>query len=340
MRSLRICGSIGTSEVDVGGSLRDLRKRLGGERAFVITDPNLRRLWGPLLEGFEVLEMGTGEGSKTLATAQLLYRSLLEREADRRSWLVGVGGGIVCDVTGFVASTYLRGLPFGFVASTLLAQVDASVGGKNGVNLDGFKNLVGTFRQPRFVLCDLELLSTLPARELRCGLAELIKAAAVARPSLFAFLEERAGDVLALEPASLERAVLEAVEIKAGIVAADETEQGQRRKLNFGHTLGHAIEATRQLPHGEAVSIGMAVASDLSVRLGLLPAQEARRLEQLLERVGLPTRAELDRDAVLAAMAVDKKRAGDEVHLVLLQGQLGNAVVRPVPIKELEALLP
>jgi 3-dehydroquinate synthase len=284
--------------------------------------------------------MGTGEGSKTLATAQLLYRSLLEREADRRSWLVGVGGGIVCDVTGFVASTYLRGLPFGFVASTLLAQVDASVGGKNGVNLDGFKNLVGTFRQPRFVLCDLELLSTLPARELRCGLAELIKAAAVARPSLFAFLEERAGDVLALEPASLERAVLEAVEIKAGIVAADETEQGQRRKLNFGHTLGHAIEATRQLPHGEAVSIGMAVASDLSVRLGLLPAQEARRLEQLLERVGLPTRAELDRDAVLAAMAVDKKRAGDEVHLVLLQGQLGNAVVRPVPIKELEALLP
>ncbi len=191
-------------------------------------------------------------------------------EIDRTAFIVGIGGGIVCDITGFVASTYLRGVRFGFAATTLLAQVDASAGGKNGVNFSGYKNMVGMFNQPEFVICDPEVLQTLSERDRGCGLAEIVKHAAIADDGLFCYLEENVGEVLALSPPTVRRMVYDSVVIKSEIVNRDEKETGERRKLNFGHTFGHAVEKITGAPHGEAVSIGMMVAARLSARRGYL----------------------------------------------------------------------
>jgi 3-dehydroquinate synthase len=316
-------------------------ERLAGTaRRVYVTDPNVRRAWGGRLVGGDVVEVGLGEDAKTLETVERVYDRWLELGVDRSTLIIGVGGGIVCDVAGFAASTYLRGLPFGFVASTLLAQVDASVGGKNGVNLHRYKNLVGVFRQPRFVVCDFELLRTLPARELGCGLAEVVKAAAIADAELFELLERTSRAELFADTALLEEVVARAVGVKARIVAEDELETGEERvKLNFGHTLGHAIEKTRpEIVHGEAVSLGMVAAARLSVASGLLPAAEAERLVRLLARLELPTALPMDSEAVVAAMAKDKKRFGDNIRFVLLE-RLGAAVVRPVPVRELTRVL-
>jgi 3-dehydroquinate synthase len=242
---------------------------------------------------------------------------------------------VVCDVAGFVASTYMRGLRFGFVATSLLAQVDASVGGKNGVNLGGFKNLVGTFNQPEFVLCDLRLLNSLPEAEVANGMAEIVKHALIADAGLFAFLEERAEQALALDPATIERLVADSVAIKAGVVGRDEREAGERRKLNFGHTFGHALEKVGRLSHGEAVSIGMVVAAGLSAKLGRLPAAAYQRMIALLRRLRLPISTAADPGRLLEAVRRDKKRAAARIHFVLLD-DIGHASVEEVDIRELE----
>ena len=184
--------------------------------------------------------------------------------------MVGIGGGIVCDVAGFAASTYMRGIRFGFVPSTLLAQADAAIGGKNGVNVGGIKNIAGVFKQPEFVLVAFELLKTLPRSERLCGLAEIVKHAVIASGDLFAFLERETDALLALDPAALHRALAESIRIKSAIVSADAKEGGERRKLNFGHTLGHAIEKEIGIPHGEAVSIGMVAAARISAARGMI----------------------------------------------------------------------
>lgn len=339
MKTLQVKGITGSSQVVLGESLRALDQYAGTGPRVIVTDSNVRRLYGKWMVGCPILEIGLGEGNKTLATVERLYAQFLELKADRSTFVVGVGGGIVCDVAGFAAATFLRGLRCGFVASTLLAQVDASVGGKNGVNFEHYKNLVGVFRQPEFVLCDFELLRTLPPREVRCGLAEVVKAAAIADPALFTFLEENADAVLALEPEAVERAVHAAVKVKADIVTADETEKGERMKLNFGHTFGHAIERTIGLPHGEAISLGMVIACDIAAAKGLLGRDQAARVERLLARLGLPTRISLDREAIADALGKDKKRFGQEVKAILLD-RLGNAVVRSVGLDELKAVLP
>jgi 3-dehydroquinate synthase len=241
-------------------------------------------------------------------------------------------------MTGFVASTFLRGIGFGFVSTTLLSQVDASVGGKNGVNFSGYKNMVGVFNQPEFVICDMALLKTLPQREIFCGLAEIIKHACIEDMALFEFLETARDPVLGLEPAAVERMVHDSVLIKSTIVNRDEHEHGERRKLNFGHTFGHAFEKILKVPHGEAVAAGMVAAASLSVERGYLTAQEARRIETLVERLNLPTRFALDPNKVMDAMRRDKKRQGESINFVLLEG-IGKAVVESIPIDELERLM-
>lgn len=198
--------------------------------------------------------------------------------------------------------------------------------------------MVGLFHQPEFVICDLELLKTLPPREVSCGLAEIVKHAAIADADLFAFLEKHAERILALDPAAIEKLVLRSVEIKSAIVSRDETEKGQRRLLNFGHTFGHAIEKVSGLSHGEAVSIGMVMASALAVKRGLLAAQENRRLRDLLAKLQLPNNFASDPQKILDAITKDKKRAGDRIHFVLLAG-IGNAVVEPIAIEDLTEAL-
>ncbi len=338
MKTLSLTGTSGPSRIVIGGTARDLPSLAGVSKWIAITDSNVRRLHGDLLGSGPVLEVGLGEENKTLATVERLYEGLLDAGADRSTLVVGFGGGIVCDLAGFAASTFLRGTRLAFVPTTLLAQVDASVGGKNGVNFRQYKNQVGVFRQPELVICDPSLLKTLPAREIRCGLAEVVKAGAIADEALFAYLESHVDDVLALHPDAVERIVASALEVKAALVQADERESGVRMKLNFGHTFGHAIEKTLKLPHGEAVSLGMVIASELAVARGLLPREHAGRIEKLLERLGLPTRAKLDQAAIADALGKDKKRAGGTVNAVLLEA-IGAARIEPLSIEEISGAL-
>jgi 3-dehydroquinate synthase len=276
------------------------------------------------------LDVPDGERAKTLRVASRLYDGLIELGADRRTVLVGLGGGSVGDVAGFVASTFLRGLPLVQVPTTLLAQVDSSVGGKTGVNHPRGKNLIGTFYQPRMVMIDPDVLATLPARARRSGMAEIVKVGAIWDAAFFAWLEGQAGRVMALEREPLTEAIHRACAIKAEVVGLDEREAGLRSLLNFGHTLGHAIEQTegyRRVAHGEAVAMGMTFAARLSELRGFAPAGTAERLRALLERVGLPTDPPAwgeKRVAYLRAMAVDKKSRDEKLGFVVLR-EIGRA---------------
>ena len=327
------------SRIAVGDVIGELHEWLPeGRRVIVITDANVHRRYMVIINGFDHIIIGMGETNKTLMTMEKIYRELIEMDADRGCFILGFGGGIVTDIAGFAASTYMRGLRFGFVASTLLAQVDASVGGKNGVNMDGYKNMVGTFNQPDFVLCDTSLLKTLPEREFCAGLAEIIKAGIIADPELFALFEDNTLEEIHDDHSLLTRAITGAVSVKADIVERDEREAGERKLLNLGHTFGHAVEkSTSNFLHGEAVAIGLAMASDLSVRLGIMGADDAARIKNVVERMGLPLDSGVDNKRLVKVMRHDKKRETDEIHMVLPVA-VGKCEVRRIPIVELEKL--
>ena len=244
MKTIEIHGQTGRSKIVIGESLENLEKYTPSTKKIIITDENLNRLYHHRFPPWNVIEIGTGEKIKTLETVVYIFKKLVELEIDRSCFIIGIGGGIVCDITGFVASTYMRGLPFGFVSTSLLSQVDASIGGKNGVNFDGYKNMIGVFNQPHFVICDPEMLKTLPHKELLSGFAEVVKHAAIGSEELFIFLEKNFPRALALDAGTLEKLVYDSVIIKAKVVEKDEKEKGERRILNFGHTLGHALEKT------------------------------------------------------------------------------------------------
>jgi 3-dehydroquinate synthase len=328
----------GVCRVHVGEGLDRLDRHVPAGRAVYVTDASVFRLYGEAFGPGEKIVLTPGEASKSLASVELVYEGLLDAGADRDTFVVAVGGGVVCDVAGFAASTYLRGLPFGFVPTTLLAQVDAGIGGKNGVDFRGYKNLVGVFQQPRFVLCDPAVLRTLPARETANGLAELVKTAAIGGPGLFEEIERSPARALGLDPDLTARSVHEALRIKAAVVESDERESGARRVLNFGHTLGHALEAVAGLAHGEAVAAGMVFAAGLSVRKGLLAAPERDRIVDLLGRLGLPTAVAAPPAALVDAVRKDKKRTGEAVHFVFLEA-IGHPLVRKIPLAELESAI-
>lgn len=318
----------------VSGQVSQMDEYCRAKHTVIITDARVRELYGHLFPPYALVEIGRGEQSKTLRTVESIFEAFLDHGVDR-SWLViGIGGGIVCDVAGFAASTYLRGLSFGFVPTTLLAQVDASVGGKNGVNLKGYKNQVGTFNQPDFVLCDFTVLKSLPQEELRNGFAEAIKHALIADEILFRYLEERTSEALLLQVEAIERIVYDSLIIKGAIVGRDETEKGERRKLNLGHTVGHAFEKVCSLRHGEAVSVGMVVAARLSERRGFISATDVERIERLLIAFGLPTQIQSDSALIRDALWKDKKRQDGYIHFVFLD-RIGQARVEPMDIREL-----
>jgi 3-dehydroquinate synthase len=338
MQTMTIDANSGPSRILIGERLESLQRYVPVAKPIIITDVNVGKLYPLDSIAGDVITIGTGEEIKTLDTVRDIYAHLVSSGADRSAFIVGVGGGIVCDISGFVASTFLRGVRFGFVATTLLAQVDASVGGKNGVNFKGYKNMVGLFHQPEFVLCDFELLKTLPRKEISCGLAEIVKHAAIADIDLFGYLEKHAEGILALDRQVIEELVRVSVRIKSSFVSRDETEKGERRLLNFGHTFGHAIEKVTGVAHGEAVSMGMVMASALSVKKGILPAEEDQRLRLVLKNLKLPTRLAAQPQKILDALAKDKKWAGDRIHFVLLNG-IGNARVDQLSLEELKGAL-
>lgn len=316
-----------------------LLKQLGGEcarlklgaRCAIITDTNVGKKFAkPAYDslakaGFfpALITIPSGETAKSLRTVQNCYDQLAEQRLERKSFIVALGGGVVGDLAGFVAATYLRGIPFVQVPTTLLAQVDSSVGGKTGVNLRAGKNLVGAFYQPRLVLCDLENLKTLPEREFRAGLAEVIKYGIIFDAKLFAQLERDLPKILKRDLKILSQIIARCCEIKAEVVGKDENEGGLRAILNFGHTIGHAIENSfgyGKFLHGEAISIGQIVESKLSFALMGLPGRDAGRIRDLIKRAGLPYFIKLNpvqRKKLFAAMKLDKKVSGGEVKFVL-----------------------
>lgn len=310
-----------------------------GSRCAVISDHNVaplyarRALRSLKAAGFAPVSLvvPAGETAKQLRTVSACYDQLAAQRLERKSFVVALGGGVVGDLAGFVAATYLRGVAFVQVPTTLLAQVDSSVGGKVGVNLAAGKNLVGAFYQPRAVLCDLDTLKTLPAREFRAGLAEVIKYGIIYDAALFEQLERDLPKLLQRDPDTLAGVVARCCEIKAEVVGQDETEGGLRAILNFGHTIGHALEAISRYGkylHGEAIAIGQVAAAQLSVRLTGLPAPDAERVAHLFDRAGLPTTVKLSRaqtGKLFAAMRLDKKVSGGEVKFVLAE-RLGKVV--------------
>ncbi len=314
----------------VRGALEGSWAGRGCRSALVVVDANVRRLAVALVDSLgsqgitaEVAEVPPGEASKTLARASELYDRLVDLRADRHNCVVALGGGVVGDLAGFVAATYARGLPLVMVPTTLLAQVDSSVGGKVGVNHPRVKNIIGAFHQPSAVWVDTGSLASLPTRELRSGMAEVVKYGMILDAPFFAELERQAEPLLTLEATALRRTILRSCELKAGVVALDEREEtGERAALNFGHTVGHAIEAVAGYDgpyrHGEAVAVGMVAECRLAERLGWIGPDVTERLLALLKRLGLPTRSPgLDRDALLAAMGRDKKNQGGSVRFVL-----------------------
>jgi 3-dehydroquinate synthase len=306
---------------------------------FIITDSDVAVQYADLLTPYNIIILGRGEKDKTLRTVEMIHQRLMEMGADRNSYIVGFGGGITTDVAGFVASTYMRGVGFGFVATSLLAQVDASVGGKNGVNLGGYKNMVGVFNQPDFVLCDLNVLDTLPAREFRAGMAEVIKSAVIDDADLFELLEGVPAEELLANKELLEEVVWRTVSVKARIVAQDEREGGVRRLLNLGHTIAHAIEkSSSHYVHGEAVAVGMVAINRVAVSMEMLSAENAARIDTLLENIGLPTSCEVPADVLKQALRKDKKGVGDSIHIVL-PCEIGRCEVQTMTFAEFDALL-
>lgn len=320
------------STLYVGRAAELLDRVVPKGRVVVITDANIDRLYPDLVHRYDYIIIGQGEGVKSLQTVERVYRELMEMGADRSTFILGIGGGIVTDIAGFVAATYMRGVDFGFVSTTLLGQVDASIGGKNGVNVADYKNMVGTFRQPRFVISDVTMLKTLPERELRAGMAEVVKSALVGDAELFSYIEQMV-DVMPYE-----EVVLRAVTVKARIVAEDEREGGIRRLLNLGHTLGHAIEkCTREVNHGEAVAIGMSQIAHASVRCGMLAEDDAQRIDTLLDRLGFSLKLPVSIADVLREVKYDKKKSNN-VLKVVLPIRIGECIVREMTFDELGTL--
>ena len=302
----------------------------------------LRAALAPHYPRVLTLALPDGEAHKDWSSLNLIFERLLSEGCDRRTVLFALGGGVVGDMTGFAAASYMRGVPFVQVPTTLLAQVDSSVGGKTAINHPLGKNMIGAFYQPHRVLCDLDTLITLPDRELSAGLAEVIKYGPIADADFLDWIEVNLDALLARDPQALAHAVQRSCEIKAAVVGQDEREAGLRAILNFGHTFGHAIEAGLgygEWLHGEAVACGMVLASELSVRLGLMPAAFAERIRRLCERARLPVRApDLGVERYLELMRIDKKSEGGELRFVLIEA-LGRATLRPVPDAQVRATL-
>ncbi len=327
------------SQICIGSTGELLEKLLPKGRVIIISDVNMDRLYHPIINRYESILIGSGETIKTLATMEMIYSKLVEMGADRKTFILGIGGGIVTDIAGFVASTYMRGVRFGFISTTLLSQVDAGVGGKNGVNLGGYKNMIGTFNQPEFVICDVDMLKTLNEREFRTGLAEVIKSAIIADPELFEMLEQTTLKELRSDRDLLSRAILASVTVKANIVEKDERESGERRKLNLGHTFAHAIEKSSNLMnHGEAVAVGTNIVTDLSLALGIIDATTAERIKALHLQMGFDLTSPVEPRKLLKAISHDKKAEAGYIYMVLPRS-IGDCEVRKMTFEEVDGLV-
>ena len=313
-----------------------LKKVVPQKTSVIVTDEHLAAAHPKLFKGWNTIVLKAGEEYKVQATVDSIIQQLIDLQADRTWTLVGVGGGVVTDMTGYVASIFLRGISFGFVPTTLLAMVDAAIGGKNGIDVGLYKNMVGTINQPQFLLYDVSLLKTLPESEWRNGFAEIIKHAAILDAPMFKELEKRDLCFYQSKKPELQKLVQRNAALKAKVVKEDEFEKDKRRLLNFGHTLGHAVEKQYDLMHGEAVAIGMAFAAKLSNEM--LQFKGAEKLLRLIDRYGLPVTAGYNKQKVFDVLVSDKKREGEQMNFILLE-RIGKAAVKKIPLKEIFNLI-
>lgn len=336
MKKTRFLFSSGSTDCYFEGSFDQLRQLTDPANTIVVTDQHVYRHHRALFARWNTIVLRAAESFKVQATVDALIEQLISLKADRSTTLVGVGGGVVTDLVGYTAAIYMRGIRCGFVPTTLLAMVDAAIGGKNGVDVGVYKNLAGTIRQPAFLLYDISLLSTLPLAEWQNGFAEIIKHAAILDATLFGTLEKRTLSFYQKDPVALRALIASNARLKYKVVRSDEQENGNRKWLNFGHTLGHALENQYQLSHGQAISLGMVAAAILSAHY--LGFSGASRLEKLLVRYGLPTQARYDVKKAVSVLRMDKKRRSDRIDYVLLQ-KIGKAVVHSLGLDKLEKQL-
>lgn len=302
----------------------------------LLTDEHVYNAHLKRFKGWNTIVVKPGEEFKVQVTVDAVVEQLIQLEADRKTTLVGIGGGVVTDIAGYVASIYMRGIRFGFVPTTLLAMVDASIGGKNGIDVGVYKNMIGVIRQPSFILHDMIFLKTLPGLQWENGFAEIIKHACIKDPVMFRELETNSLKGYQSKQKLICDLVERNARIKSKVVASDEFEKGDRRLLNFGHTLGHAIENQYDLPHGHAVAIGMTYACHISEKLASF--NNTDRVVQLLEKYSLPTYATFDRQKAFEVLKMDKKRERNEMNYVLLE-KIGKGVVQSIPLTRLETII-
>jgi len=304
--------------------------------AVIITDENLFASHQRKFGGWNCIVLKAGEEYKIQPTVDSIIEQLIAFGADRQTTLIGVGGGVITDITGYVASVYMRGVKFGFVPTSILAMVDASVGGKNGIDVGVYKNMVGTIRQPSFLLYDYSFLKSLPENEWVNGFAEIIKHASILDKQMFTLLQQNKLSSFRKDKTLLSKLIQRNALLKAKIVQQDEFEKGNRKLLNFGHTLGHAIENTYELSHGQAISIGMVIAANLSAKYtGFTQTIE---LIQLLEKYGLPAFAEFNAEKALKVMQSDKKKSGSSFQFILLE-KIGKAIVKSLTTEDIRPIV-
>lgn len=313
-----------------------LKKITDPKTTVLITDENVYNAHLKKFNGWNTIILKPGEEFKVQPTVDSVIKQLIQMEADRKTTLVGVGGGVVTDITGYVASVYMRGLSFGFVPTSLLALVDASMGGKNGIDVGLYKNMVGAIRQPSFILHDMIFLNTLPQREWENGFAEVIKHACIKDSAMFSQLEKSSFKTYQGRKKSISELVQRNAILKTKIVQHDEFEKKERRLLNFGHTLGHALENQYALSHGQAVSVGMTYACHISQQL--TGFKQTQKVVKLLEQYGLPTYASFDKQKAFDILKMDKKRERNEMNYILLE-KIGKGVVRQIDLKKLEQII-
>jgi 3-dehydroquinate synthase len=317
-------------------SINQLKKITDQKATVLVTDENIYNAYSKHFKGWNTIVLKPGEEYKIQATADAMIDQLIDFGADRKTTLTGVGGGVITDLTGYVASVYMRGLRFGFVPTSLLAMVDASIGGKNGIDVGVYKNMIGTIRQPSFILYDMSFPDTLPQKEWENGFAEIIKHACIKDAAMFKYVEESSFKTFQSKKKAIGELVKRNAIIKAKVVQQDEFEKGDRRLLNYGHTLGHALENQYQLLHGQAVSIGMAYASVISEKI--TGFKDTSRVTRLLLQYDLPTFVEFDKQKVFNVLKMDKKRERKEMNYVLLE-KIGKGIVKSIPLTQLEKFI-
>ncbi|HEY9363186.1 MAG TPA: 3-dehydroquinate synthase [Chitinophagaceae bacterium] len=313
-----------------------LQNLIDNDNTVIITDENVFKKHKKKFTGYNCIVLKPGEAFKVQSTADAVIQQLIDFQADRKTMLVGVGGGVVTDLTGYVASVYMRGLSYGFVPTTVLSMVDAAIGGKNGINVGLYKNLVGSIRQPQFLLYDFDFLRTLPKEEWNSGFAEIIKHACINDAPMFRQLEKNTIGGYKKNKKALATLIQRNALLKSAIAKRDEHEQGDRKLLNFGHTLGHALENIYELTHGQAISIGMVAASRISQQL--TGFKDTEKIITVLKKYGLPVQAEFDKKKAFALMKMDKKKVKGDMHFILLQ-KIGKGVIQSIPVTELQKMI-